>query len=37
MSRRFPKGVLRAIEPEPIEFGEKHLTKHDWRVGKHKP
>jgi uncharacterized peroxidase-related enzyme len=26
-----------ALEPEPIEFGEKHLTKHGWRVGKHKP
>ena len=26
-----------ALEPEPIEFGEKHLTRHGWRVGKHSP
>lgn len=25
-----------ALEPEPIEFGEKHLTKHGWKVGKHR-
>jgi alkylhydroperoxidase family enzyme len=24
------------LEPEPIEFGEKHLTRHGWRVGKHR-
>ena len=24
------------LEPEPIEFGEKHLVRHGWRVGKHK-
>lgn len=26
-----------ALEHEPIEFGEKHLTRHGWRVGKHSP
>ena len=25
------------LEPEPIEFGEKHLKRHGLRVGKHKP
>lgn len=25
------------LEPVPIEFGEKHLTRHGWRVGKHTP
>ena len=24
------------LEPEPIEFGEKHLVRHGWRVGKHR-
>jgi uncharacterized peroxidase-related enzyme len=24
------------LEAEPIEFGEKHLKRHGWRVGKHK-
>jgi len=23
------------LEPEPIEFGEKHLKRHGWKVGKH--
>lgn len=23
------------LEPEPIAFGEKHLKRHGWRVGKH--
>ena len=25
------------LEPVPIAFSEKHLTRHGWRVGKHKP
>lgn len=25
-----------ALEPEPIEFGEKHLARHGWKVGKHR-
>lgn len=25
------------LEPEPIAFGEKHLARHGWRVGKHAP
>jgi hypothetical protein len=25
------------LEPEPIEFGEKYLKRHGWKVGKHKP
>lgn len=25
-----------ALELEPVEFGEKHLTRHGWRVGKHR-
>lgn len=25
-----------ALEAEPIVFGEKHLTRHGWRMGKHK-
>ena len=25
------------LEPEPIEFGEKYLKRHGWRIGKHKP
>lgn len=24
------------LEPEPIAFGEKHLKKHGWRIGKHR-
>ncbi len=24
------------LEQEPIAFDEKHLTRHGWRVGKHK-
>jgi alkylhydroperoxidase family enzyme len=24
------------LEPEPIAFGEKHLKKHGWSVGKHR-
>lgn len=24
------------LEPEPIAFGEKHLKRHGWRVGKHR-
>ncbi len=24
------------LEPEPIAFGEKHLARHGWRVGKHR-
>ena len=24
------------LEPEPIEFGEKHLKRHGWKVGKHR-
>ena len=24
------------LEPEPAAFGEKHLARHGWRVGKHK-
>ncbi|MBI1965077.1 MAG: carboxymuconolactone decarboxylase family protein [Betaproteobacteria bacterium] len=24
------------LEPEPVEFGEKHLARHGWRVGKHR-
>lgn len=23
------------LEPEPVEFGTRHLTRHGWRVGKH--
>lgn len=26
-----------ALEPEPIAFGEKHLKRHGWKVGKHHP
>ena len=29
--------IAPALEAEPIEFGEHHLTRHGWRVGKHKP
>lgn len=25
------------LEPEPIAFGEKHLARHGWKVGKHAP
>jgi hypothetical protein len=24
-----------ALEAEPIKFGEKHLKRHGWKVGKH--
>ena len=24
------------LEPEPVAFGEKHLARHGWRVGKHR-
>ena len=34
---RWNDTVAPALEPEPIAFGEKHLTKHGWSVGKHKP
>jgi len=26
-----------ALEAEPIAFGEKHLKRHGWKVGKHQP
>ena len=25
-----------ALKAEPVAFAEKHLTRHGWRVGKHK-
>ena len=25
-----------ALEAEPLEFGEKHLVKHGWKIGKHR-
>jgi alkylhydroperoxidase family enzyme len=33
---RWNDTIAPALEPEPIEFGEKHLTRHGWRVGKHR-
>jgi len=24
------------LESEPIEFGEKHIKRHGWKVGKHR-
>jgi uncharacterized peroxidase-related enzyme len=33
---RWNDTVAPALEPEPVEFGEKHLVRHGWRVGKHR-
>jgi len=33
---RWNDGMAVPLEREPIEFGEKHLKRHGWRVGKHK-
>jgi alkylhydroperoxidase family enzyme len=33
---RWNDTIAPTLEPEPIEFGEKHLVRHGWRVGKHK-
>ena len=33
---RWNDSMAPALEHEPIEFGEKHLTRHGWRVGKHR-
>lgn len=34
---RWNDTIAPALEAEPIEFGEKHLARHGWRVGKHRP
>lgn len=33
---RWNDTIAPALEAEPIEFGEKHLKRHGWHVGKHK-
>lgn len=32
---RWNSTMAPALEAEPIAFGEKHLTRHGWKVGKH--
>ena len=34
---RWNDTIAPALEAEPIEFGEHHLTRHGWSVGKHRP
>jgi alkylhydroperoxidase family enzyme len=33
---RWNDTIAPALEDEPIEFGEKHLKRHGWSVGKHR-
>ncbi len=33
---RWSDSLAVPLEPEPIAFGEKHLKRHGWRVGKHR-
>ena len=33
---RWNDTIAPALEAEPIEFGEKHLKRHGWHVGKHR-
>lgn len=33
---RWNDTIAPALEAEPVAFGEKHLARHGWRVGKHK-
>jgi alkylhydroperoxidase family enzyme len=33
---RWNDTIAPALEAEPIEFGEKHLARHGWSVGKHR-
>ena len=32
---RWSDSLAVTLEPEPMAFGEKHLKRHGWRVGKH--
>ena len=34
---RWNDTIAPALEAEPIEFGEHHLARHGWSVGKHRP
>jgi uncharacterized peroxidase-related enzyme len=34
---RWNDTIAPALEAEPIEFGEHHLKRHGWSVGKHRP
>jgi uncharacterized peroxidase-related enzyme len=34
---RWNDSIAPALEAEPVEFGEKHLARHGWRIGKHRP
>lgn len=33
---RWNDTIAPALEAEPVEFGEQHLTRHGWSVGKHR-
>ena len=33
---RWNDGMAVPLEPEPIEFGERYLKRHGWKIGKHR-